>query len=770
MQWYYYCSIGVLLAILIGVAFYSRRYVRDVADYLACGRVAGRYVISVGDLTSGLSVITFVAFCEQNYQCGIAMSFWETALSLQVGTFLSLTGYCVYRFRQTRCLSIGQFFEQRYSRSFRIVASALRAFTEMLTNAIGPAIAVRFFIYFLGLPHRVDLFGMSLPVYGLLVAGLLLIALLIIFPAGRVSLLITDSLQGLMSYPIFLVFTIFVLVNISWFSDTVPVMLDRAAGESFINPMDVSKLRDFNVFALIVTLTGTILNRAAWIGNDTTNSARNPHEQKMAGILGAWRNGFSSSALILFGIFVITFMLGDRFAPTAHEVRLALADRVAAEVVVEPDVRGRLDAAMASLEVPSHRIGVDEPYSRQQNPDTRLLDKAYQAMQSETTSQEVTNAGFQEFRSLYYQMMMPSMLRKLCPEILIALLTLLMVMLMISTDDSRIFNASSTLIQDIVMPLRKTPLTVKQHLLLLKLGSVFVAAFFFAVSLFFVQLDYINMFVTVMCSIWLGAAGPIMIGGLYTKFGTTTGAWCALVFGSGTAIVGMFLQRTWASLVYPLVADLGMVDQVDRLLRLISAPFAPYIDWHMDAIKFPINSFEIYFLAMFLGSAAYVAGSLLLRRRSYNLDRLLHRGIYSEEPEVRHSAWSCSNLYSKLIGIDDEYTCGDKIIAWSVFIFSFFYRFFLGFVVVLVWNMISPWSKDSWGMYFFITMILTSLAVGAISTVWFIWGGVCDTIALFRDLKKRIANPLDNGFVEGEISLADLAHVSQVEGEVSGKK
>ncbi len=31
-------------------------------------------------------------------------------------------------------------------------------------------------------------------------------------------------------------------------------MLDRAPGESFLNPMDIKSLRDFNLFALIVTV------------------------------------------------------------------------------------------------------------------------------------------------------------------------------------------------------------------------------------------------------------------------------------------------------------------------------------------------------------------------------------------------------------------------------------------------------------------------------------------------------------------------------------
>lgn len=54
------------VVVILGLAIYSGKYVRGVVDFLAAGRVAGRYVISVGDLTAGLSVITLVALCEQN--------------------------------------------------------------------------------------------------------------------------------------------------------------------------------------------------------------------------------------------------------------------------------------------------------------------------------------------------------------------------------------------------------------------------------------------------------------------------------------------------------------------------------------------------------------------------------------------------------------------------------------------------------------------------------------------------------------------------------
>ena len=107
------------------LAVYSRKFVRGVVDYLAAGRVAGRYVISAGCLTSNLSVITLVALVESRYQVGYALSFWEF-LVIPVGTIMSLTGYCIYRFRETRSLSIGQFLEMRYNRPLRITAATIR--------------------------------------------------------------------------------------------------------------------------------------------------------------------------------------------------------------------------------------------------------------------------------------------------------------------------------------------------------------------------------------------------------------------------------------------------------------------------------------------------------------------------------------------------------------------------------------------------------------------------------------------------------------------
>ena len=787
------------IAALIGVAIYSSRYARGIVDYLAAGRIAGRYVLSVGDLTAGLSVITLIASAEQNYQTGYAVSFWA-AISVPVGIFMGLTGFCVYRWRQTRCLSLGQFLELRYgSKFFRVFCATLRTVAEMVTNAIGPAVATNFFIYYMGLPHKVMICGINLPCYGIIVVLCLILAVLFIWPGGRISLLITDSVQGIISYPIFVIIAGYIFLNFSWGGDIAPVMWNRVQGQSFMNPFDISQLRDFNIFAIIVTLCGSILNRASWIGNDTSGAGKTPHEQKMAGILGSWRNGFSGMMVLLLAIITIVFMTSphfvnkNRFKTTSTEVRLELSQRVLEEAVQDPAAQNRImqkirkipaktaeeraqyvkEYAVAPEKLAALRYElnpeehveefrkaiadvkagkaaepevanslIQRPSSQSDNPDIPY----FQTVRESLGDSPQGRHEFQKFRSLYNQMMMPTLIRKIFPVGMIGIFCLLMVMLLISTDDSRIFNASSTLFQDAILPFFKDRLSPEKHLLSLRLMTVAVAIFFLIVSLLFAQLDYINMFTTIMCALWVGGAGPIMVFGLYSRFGNLTGAWCAIIFGSGHSLLGLIMQRNWAETIYPFLEKMGWVEGLNHFLIAVSSPFNPWISWSMDPVKYPINSFEIYFISMILSLLGYIIGSLLTLK-PYNLDKLLHRGEYADGPEPVPEKWTFRNVLSKLIGISPEYTLGDKIIVYSVFGYSIVYSFLILFLAIIIWNTISPWPEHWWTVKFFITTLLVPGIIGIISTVWFFIGGVHDMRRLFLDLKNRVEDENDNGQV-----------------------
>ena len=794
----------VPFAAVLCLAIYAKRYARDAVDFLAAGRVAGRYVICVGDIAAGLSVITLVANCEATYRCGSAMGFWNV-ITMPLGMFMGLFGYCSYRWRASRALSFGQFLEMRYSKSMRVFCAVLRNIAEMVTNAIGPAIAANFFIYFLGLPHRIHVFGMNLPCFAVIVGVCLFFAMVAVWPAGRISLLLTDTVQALLSYPIFVIIAGYIFFNFNWGETMEPVMLNRVPGESFLNPFDISKLRDFNMFALGVTVMATIIQRASWFGNDSTNSAKTPHEQKIAGILGHWRNGFSWTMVGLVTLLIITVMNHKAFVMpgahgpfSSHETRKALINKIAGEAVPDAAVRDDIAAALDAL---PPRL-MDEPLSQLKNNDTPYIDatrdvinanipERFQAEAAAVAAGErdpspelaaIQGANAkqaQKVRTLYGQMMMPVALRQILPPGVIGLFALLMIMLLISTDDSRIFNASSTWVQDVVLPFLKKAPTSAQHIALLRWASVAVAVFFFVVAVFFSQLDYINMFTQIMCAVWLGGGGTIMVFGLYSRFGNTAGAWCSIVFGCGFSLAGLILQRTWSASVVPVLASHGWTEGVFRFFAKLAAPLNPWVDWSFgfntgestleQALqllreKFFMNSTEIYGISMVLSLAAYCIGSLIARRffgvPLFNLDKLLHRGEYADELEQADGGEGSrqgvhaggvlafvKRLLSRIVGIDEEYTRGDRVLAWSVFIYSIIYQLGLTFFAVLLWNVASPWPKAWWGKYYYVTSLIIPMIIGCVSTVWFFWGGIRDGIRLFRDLETRVRDDQDNGFV-----------------------
>ena len=747
----------VPMAFVVWLGFYSRRYIKGVSDYLAAGRVAGRYVLSVSGVAEGLAVITLIGYTEACYKTGFAMNFWNNILA-PLSIFLGLTGFITYRFRETRVMSIGQFLEMRYNRALRIYASGLRSFAELLANCLCPALAARFMIYYTGLPQSFKLFGFEIQTFLVLTLIMISLCVLICYLGGTLSLMVTDTIQGFICYPLLIIFTIFIISKFSWSEVIVTTMSDRVSGQSFLNPYDVSKLRDFNMFALVVTVYSTIVNRGNWLGTGSGVAARSPHEQKMAGIMGTWRGMFSTVMYILLVIMVISMLNHPSLAKDAKIIRDRLSDQVLTEVTDgDAALKAKLLADVKALPPRDHVIGgtrpQDAPLSHDKNLDTPHLETIHKGLKGTPKSEE----KYQEFFTLYHQMMLPVTLRHILPTGLVGLFALFILLMMLSTDDSRLFSAAQTIAQDCVIPFMKSGLTTEKHVFIIKTVSIACGLFWFIGSFFMSQLDYVNMFVTIVCSMWIGA-GPMIVFGLYSRFGNTTGAFSSLISGMVLALSFIFLQRNWAGIVYPWLVANNWHIPVGEFLAACSSPFEPWIVWRMAPHKFPINSVEINFIIMVFCLVIYIVGSLVTYKGPFNLDRMLHRGIYNVGDEKQAPfKWSFRNVFKKMIGITPEYTTGDKIISWSVFFYSFIYKFLGTFVLVVIWNAVSPWKPEWWGTYFFVVYLGVPVFSAAITTVWFFGGGLIDLRRLFKDLAARVDNPLDNGQVEGEVSLADQA-------------
>ena len=799
MHWIDWAILVIPVMLVIFTGWRTRKYIRGVSDYLSCGRLCGRYVLNMGDTANALSIIGLVAYVEMKYKTGFSLSFWGNAL-IPLTVVCSLTGYCLYRFRETKAMSLGQFLEIRYSRRIRVFGAALRSLAEMLANMIMPAVAARFFMQMLNLPTHFSLFGLvNVPMYDFLMILFLTIAISLLCFGGTLAIVITGTLQAMFLYPLTLMLICFILYKFSWSNEIMPTVMDRVAGESFINPYDISKLRDFNFFSMVIVVGfNVIFHTATWIGSGTSSAAKSAHEQKMASILGNWSLQLMNILYLLIAVCLITFLNHKDFAVEANSVRQTLSSRSAAEVISNPETLEKVQKTIAEAPPIYHEIG-NPPLSQAENLDTAFLDRIHKtltddarerterALVSQNGGKELTEAqlassevqskfnyaqgeandSFQQVRTLFNQLNLSVTMRHLLPTGLFGAFCLLLFLAMLSTDDCRIFSATLTLAQDVILPLFPKGLSPRKHIWMVRWVAIGIGVFFYFGSKYMSQMDYIQLFNQMAVAIWNAGCPAVMVLGLYWKKGTTKAAWATLLTGILLSVAYILIQRNWANYVYPFLTDHNMVESVGSALSAFSSPFGDWIKWEMDPVKFPINAFEFLFFANIFTILFYIVVSLITCKEDFNMDRMLHRGKYSEAgvPKPAKQSWRPGAILKSLIGITPQHTLGDKAISYGVFTYNFIFTFCFCFLGVLIWNKISPWPIEYWGRYFFITQLLVPLIIAIFSTFWFGIGGAVGLFKLFRDMEARTnTNVLDDGRVSGHVSLADQAQVDKVEG------
>ena len=807
MFWLDWIIIWLPLIIVFWLAYKSQKYVKGVADFLTAGRVAGRYVVSVASGEAAMGLISVVCTMEMHYQCGFAYSFWSSIVA-PISLVLGLIGFCTYRFRETKAMTMGQFFEIRYCKSMRVTASIIQSVSGILNYAIFPAVGARFLIYFLDLPFYLNIFGWQCPTFALLMILFLGAALAIAMLGGQVTIMVTDCVQGLLSYPMYVIVVAYLIYRFSWTDTIAPSLVARGPGLSFMDPYDVYNMRDFNLFYVFAGIAAMFMNRMSWGGSQGYfGAAKNPHEAKMGGVLGSWRSGLSVMIFTLLTVAVYAYLHHKDYAPEAKEVRTQLACKVADDIIVGPGMEKVREEAKAKFKA----IPARTQFSASYGTDAILAAKA--AVRNAKTPEEKAAAiahrkvveksalekfhaenddpyplaaeeilrkvdtpeakkQVQTFRTIYQQMVVPLATREILPMGITGIFCAIMIFLLLSTDTTYLHSWGSIIVQDFIVPLRKKAFTPEQQLFTLRCSIAGVAIFVFLFSLFFAQIDYIAMFFMITGAIWSGA-GVVITLGLYWSRGTSAGAYAALILGALIALTGIFGQYYWAGHIYPYLESANMLEAVQEVLTALSKPFNPYIVWEVNPRKFPINSQEIAFLANTATILIYVVVSLATCRTPFNMDRMLHRGIYADDQkmQLKKEPFSFRNLvFRKMVGIDSNYTTGDKILAWSVFVSSFGVFFLSFFVGVVIWDLLDPWTAQNWSTYFFVKSILYAGCVGVVTTVWFSICGTRDLCQLFKDLAAKEANALDDGRVIGNISAADLAKVAEVEKQNAEKK
>jgi SSS family solute:Na+ symporter len=310
--------LAVLGATVVGVLI-ARGYMRSVADFLAANRTAGRYVLSLSQGLAGVGAITIVGLLEMNYVAGFSMVWWGFTMNVVV-LIITVSGWVIYRFRQTRALTLAEFFERRYSRSFRVFAGLVAFFSGLVNFGIFPAVGARFFIYYCGLPTHLALGGLELPTFPLTMIVLLAVALFFVFVGGQISVILTDFLQGLFVNVVFVLISVYLLLVVDW-NQIFAELAQAPENASLVNPFKTSHVEDFNFGYFLIGVIGVIYVTMSWQGTQAYNaSASSAHEAKMGAVLTNWRDYPRNLLILLVPIIGYTVMHHADFSAQAASV------------------------------------------------------------------------------------------------------------------------------------------------------------------------------------------------------------------------------------------------------------------------------------------------------------------------------------------------------------------------------------------------------------------------------------------------------------------
>lgn len=663
----------------------TRKYTRSVADFMAASRVAGRYLVATAQGEASYGATNVVAQFELFFVAGFTYGWWLQFNNI-VWLFILLSGFIIYRYRESRVMTLAQFFELRYSKRFRVFTGILAFLSGILSYGIYPAVGARFFIAFCGLPDHFALFGHSIPTLLPLMVILIAPGILLTTMGGQLTLMVVDCLEGIISLVFYLCIAATLIYLYHW-SDISSALTAVPEHQSLVNPFDSGRNADFGFWYVMIAI---FVNAYGWqssqIGHGFRSAAINAHEQKMGAILGPWRNEVRTLMLTVLCICAITFM------HSAHGQQI-------------------LNQALAGV----------------------------------------------KGTALESQLKTPAALGHMLPPVIRGMFASIMLFALISTDCTMMHSWGTIFVQDIVVPLRKKPLATRAHVNLLRWAVVGVALFALAFSFCFNQTTYINMFLAIVGAVFFGA-GACIIGGFYTRRGTTAAAWGAMISAAAVSLIGGTLTQTWKPWLYPWLRDYapGVLDKTDRALVAISNVI-PNLHWSIRPEAFFLNGQWISCFAAMAAITAYVVLTMLTYRQDFDLDKLLHRGKYAVgdpdkgkaagEYEAASTTSPVRQRFSpaKLIGITPEFTRADKAISLSLFGYRIFW--FVIFAVVTVWNIIpsARWPESWWLTFWHYSFIWLPFGIASVMVVWFTWGGLRDIRILFERLKTVKRDAADDG-------------------------
>lgn len=473
----------VIVAFLLfaGIAAWSGRQVNSVSGFLVSGRCAGRYLLTIAAGMVWIDAINIIGMFELFYIGGFPTMGWGLMIQPPLAVLMAVSGWAVYRFRETRAMTVPQYLEMRYSRGVRVTAGIVAWTAGMINFGIYPAVSAHFISCFCGLPGEFSVLGMNVPTFPALMIGMMAVTLLFVFHGGHITVLVMDFCQGFFINVAAIL--LILLVGFTWlnWNEIVEVLNQAPPDASLLDPARTSNVKDFNLWYFLIASIGMFYTRLSnFQGQAFDAAARTPHEGRMGNVL----------AQIRWHTLCLFFMVMVLAAQTAlkHPAHASLGHSI-----------------QAWLDVLQQQHGA----------------------------------------AVRGQMTVSTALAFILPVGGKGLFLAIMVAAMISSKSAFIHSFGSIFVQDVVMPFRKTHPVPERQLAWLRFSMLGVTAFAVLFGCLYRQTESILMYFALSNTLWLGGSGAVLIGGLYWKKGNTTGAYAAMTVGAVLGLSGFAVMQGW---------------------------------------------------------------------------------------------------------------------------------------------------------------------------------------------------------------------------------
>ena len=179
--------VALYISLSVVVGLIARRYVSSMADYVVAGRgVRTRLAIATMTATE-LGLVTFMYSAQKGFTGGFAA--FHIAVAAAIATFLiGFTGLIIVKLRETKVLTIPEFYERRFGRKTRILGGIVLALGGILNMGMFLKVGSMFLVGIAGLEQN----SVALIIIMLV---LLVVVLFYTVAGGMISVIITDYVQ-----------------------------------------------------------------------------------------------------------------------------------------------------------------------------------------------------------------------------------------------------------------------------------------------------------------------------------------------------------------------------------------------------------------------------------------------------------------------------------------------------------------------------------------------------------------------------------------------